>query len=90
MSDQPSPYGSQITIGRAGNQPVLAVWNWIMDDLADNTPPGWIEALNEADAEIDAGLFVSAEEVHRLFRDAKTRRKPNTETRESEATARHW
>jgi hypothetical protein len=60
-----------------------------MDDVTHNTPRGWIEALDEADAEIDAGLFVSVEEVHRLFRDAKARRKPQAGTPEREATAGH-
>jgi hypothetical protein len=60
-----------------------------MDEVADNAPPGWIEALDEADAEIDAGLFVSVEEVHRLFRDAKNRRQPKAGTLEPKATASH-
>jgi hypothetical protein len=58
-----------------------------MDIAPESTPPGWIEALDEADAEIDAGLFVSAEEVQRLFRNAKARRKPTAEAPEPEATA---
>jgi hypothetical protein len=60
-----------------------------MDEVADNAPPGWIEALDEADAEIDAGLFVSVEEVHRLFRDAKNRRQLKAGTLEPKATASH-
>jgi hypothetical protein len=60
-----------------------------MDTIADNTPPGWLEALDEADAEIDAGLFVSAEEVQRLFREAKAGRKPTVEGPNPKAATRH-
>jgi predicted transcriptional regulator len=40
-----------------------------MDDQPENTPAGWLEALERADAEIDAGLFVTSEEVHRQLRE---------------------
>jgi hypothetical protein len=30
----------------------------------DTTPPGWANILDESEAEIDAGLFVSSEQVH--------------------------
>jgi hypothetical protein len=50
-----------------------------MDNVADSTPPGWAEILDESLAEIDAGPFVSSEDVHRMFREAKARRKPKAE-----------
>jgi hypothetical protein len=59
-----------------------------MDHVTDPAPPGWIEALDEADAEIDAGLFVSADEVQRFFRDAKARRQPTAEGPTRHATTR--
>jgi hypothetical protein len=50
-----------------------------MDNVADNTPPGWAEILDESLAEIDAGLLVSSDDVHGAFRDAKSRRKPEAQ-----------
>ncbi len=47
-----------------------------MDKVADNTPPGWAEILDESLAEIDAGLLVSSDDVHGMFREAESRRKP--------------
>ncbi len=46
-----------------------------MDNVTDKTPPGWAEILDESLAEIDAGLLVSSDDVHRTFREAKARRK---------------
>jgi predicted transcriptional regulator len=43
-----------------------------MDDVSDNTPPDWLAALDRADAEIAAGLFVSSDEVHRLLQESIT------------------
>jgi hypothetical protein len=47
-----------------------------MDNVTDKTPPGWAEILDESLAEIDAGLLVSSDEVHGMFREAKAQRKP--------------
>ncbi len=45
-----------------------------MDAKTDNTPPGWLEELEEdiqqSDAEYEAGIFVTSEEVHLLLRDS--------------------
>jgi hypothetical protein len=60
-----------------------------MDDAFDNTPPGWIEALDEADAEIDAGLFVSSDEVHRMLRESIARLEAKAEERKHQATNRN-
>jgi predicted transcriptional regulator len=56
-----------------------------MENVADNTPPGWIEALDEAEAEIDAGLFVSSEEVHRMLRESIAHLQAKAEERKREA-----
>jgi hypothetical protein len=57
----------------------------MMKNEPDNTPPGWIEALNEAEAEIDAGLFVSIEEAHRMLRESIAHLEAKTEDRKREA-----
>ena len=45
-----------------------------MDAKTDNTPPGWLEELEEdleqSDAEYEAGIFVTSEEVHGLLRNS--------------------
>jgi hypothetical protein len=59
-----------------------------MDEAFDNTPPGWIEALDEADAEIEAGLFVSSEAVHGMLRGSIARLEARAEERKHQATNR--
>ncbi|HUB14921.1 MAG TPA: hypothetical protein VMB34_23430 [Acetobacteraceae bacterium] len=46
-----------------------------MDDIPAHTPApaGWLEILEESEAELAAGLTVSAETVHRRIRDAIAR-----------------
>jgi hypothetical protein len=73
---------------RLENAP-FRVYGQIMDNLPDNTPPGWAEILEESEAEADAGVFVPAEEVHRLFREAKAKRKSQGSASRHEATAHH-
>jgi len=59
-----------------------------MDTVTDKTPPGWLEILKESEAEIDAGLFVSSEEVHRLLQGSITQLEQKAATPQSEATKR--
>jgi hypothetical protein len=49
---------------------------------------GWLEDLAQADAEIDAGLFVPAEEVHGLLREGIARLEAKAKGRAQEAPAR--
>ena len=49
-----------------------------MDNVTDKTPPGLAAILDEALVEIGAGLLVSSDEVHRMFREAKAQRTPET------------
>jgi hypothetical protein len=63
-------------------------YNQTMDRQPDNTRPGWLEDLAQADAEIDAGLFVPAEEVHRMLRESITRLEAKAEDRKHEAAFR--
>jgi len=44
-----------------------------MDDTRKNAPAGWLEALAEGDADIDAGRIVSGAEVRKLFDDTLAR-----------------
>jgi len=37
----------------------------MMDSLIDNTPPDWLEALDESEAELAAGMIVPGDEVMR-------------------------
>ena len=37
-----------------------------MDTVADNTPPGWFEILEESEAELAAGLTVPGEVVRQM------------------------
>jgi hypothetical protein len=44
-----------------------------MDSVPDNTPPGWLEILEESEAELASGLVVSGEEVMRELHEAIAR-----------------
>jgi len=44
-----------------------------MDEIQDDTPPDWADVLDESEAEIDAGLFVSREQVHRELQESIAR-----------------
>jgi hypothetical protein len=61
----------------------------MMDNQPDNTPAAWLEALERADAEIDAGLFVTSEEVHRQLREGTDRLRAKAEARKREPSADH-
>lgn len=37
----------------------------MMDSLIDNTPPDWLEALDESEAELAAGMILPGDEVMR-------------------------
>ena len=59
-----------------------------MDDIADNTPPGWLEILEESDADIAAGRTVSSETVHRLLRESIAQLEAQAAERQREAASR--
>lgn len=64
-------------------------YSQIMDTQPDNTPAGWLEALERADAEIDSGLFVTSEEVHRQLLEGTESLRAKAEARKREASAEH-
>jgi predicted transcriptional regulator len=45
-----------------------------MDTVTDNTAAEWAKILDESEAEIDAGLFVPAEEAHRMLQESIAKR----------------
>jgi hypothetical protein len=59
-----------------------------MDTKSDNTPAGWADILDESEAEIDAGLFVSSEQVHRELQASVARLEAKAATRKRETTNR--
>ena len=59
-----------------------------MDNVADNTPPGWLEILAESDAELAAGQIVSGATVHRELQESIARLEAKAATRRREATSR--
>jgi hypothetical protein len=59
-----------------------------MDAKRDDIPPGWADILDESEAEIDAGLFVSSEQVHRELQESVARLKARAATRKRETTNR--
>jgi hypothetical protein len=62
-------------------------YGWIMDNKPDNTPHGWSEILDESEAEIDAGLFVSSEQVHRELQESIARLEAKAAIRKRETTS---
>ncbi len=44
-----------------------------MDAVADKTPPGWLEILEESEAELAAGLTVPGDEVMRELHESIAR-----------------
>jgi hypothetical protein len=60
-----------------------------MDKKRDNAPAGWSEVLDESEAEIDAGLFVSGEQVHRELQESIARLEAKAATRKRETTSHH-
>jgi hypothetical protein len=59
-----------------------------MDAKLDATPPGWAEILDESEAEIDAGIFVSSEQVHRELQESIARLEAKAATKR-ETTSHH-
>jgi hypothetical protein len=59
-----------------------------MDTVADNIPPGWLEILEESEAELAAGQIVSGEAVHRELRESIARLEAKAATRRREAASR--
>jgi hypothetical protein len=61
-----------------------------MDAKTDNTPPGWLEELEEdlekSDAEYEAGIFVTSEEVHGLLRNSIAELEAKAPIRKRDAT----
>ncbi len=45
----------------------------MMDDFADETPDGWLEILNESEAELAARKIVSSLPVHRELSESIAR-----------------
>ena len=60
-----------------------------MDSVVDNTPSGWLEILEEGDADIAAGRIVSSETVHRMLRESIARLEAQSAERQHEAASRH-
>jgi hypothetical protein len=58
-----------------------------MEKRRDNTAPGWSEILDESEAEIDAGLFVSSEQVHRELQESIARLEAKAALRKRETTS---
>ncbi len=52
---------------------VPEAYNPRMDAIPDNTPPGWLEILEESEAELASGLVVSGEDLMRELRETITR-----------------
>jgi len=44
-----------------------------MDAIPDNTPPGWLEILEESEAELASGLVISGEHLMRELRETIAR-----------------
>ena len=59
-----------------------------MDVKPDDTSPGWADVLDESEAEIDAGLFVSSEQVHRGLQESIARLEAKAAKRKRETTPR--
>jgi hypothetical protein len=54
-----------------------------------DAPPGWVEALDESEAELDAGVpTVPAKVVHQMIRDSIARIRAK-KAAERQATERH-
>jgi hypothetical protein len=66
----------------------LRPYDRIMENLPDNAPPGWLETLEESEAELAAGLTVPAETVHRELRESIARLEAKAATKQREAVRR--
>lgn len=59
-----------------------------MDTVADIIPPGWLEILEESEAEVAAGQILSGEVVHRELRESIARLEAKAAKLQREATSR--
>jgi hypothetical protein len=59
-----------------------------MDVKPDNAPPGWLEILEESEAELAGGLLVSSEDVHRELQESIARLEAKAANRHRGATLR--
>jgi hypothetical protein len=57
-----------------------------METVADNTPPGWLEILEESEAELAAGQTVPGEVVHRELQESIARLEAKAATGQRKAT----
>jgi hypothetical protein len=57
-------------VGRQGGNGPFRAYAPVKDNTTYNMPPGWLDALDQAEVEIEAGLFISSEEVHRMLRES--------------------
>ncbi len=60
-----------------------------MDAKHATVPAAWSDILDESEAEIDAGLFVPSEQVHRALRESIDRLEAKAATAKRETTNRH-